>query len=58
MQKGIQYKDTTAMPGSQLYKFLSEKKLKEAEKCYKETEKRERELMQKIDERFGETTRD
>lgn len=31
MQKGIKYKDTTAMPGSQLYKFLSEKKLKEAE---------------------------
>ena len=55
MQKGIKYKGTTAMPGSQLHKFLSEKKLKEAEKCYKDTEKREQELMQKINERFGET---
>lgn len=46
--KGLQYKDTFAVQGSELYKFLSEGKVTEAEKSYKETAQRERELMARL----------
>lgn len=36
------------MQGSELYKFLSEGKVTEAEKSYKETAQRERELMARL----------
>lgn len=43
--KGIRYKDTTAMPGSELFKLLSEGKAKEAERSYQATAQRERDLL-------------
>lgn len=41
----IPYKDTLAMPGSELHRFLSENNLKAAEKSYQATEERYRALM-------------
>lgn len=54
--KGIPYKDTRAMPGSELYKHLMASDAKAAEKCYHETNKREKELMQAIDNRMKVTS--
>ena len=47
--KGIRYKDTTAMPGSELFKLLSEGKAKEADRSYQATAQRERDLLAKAD---------
>ena len=46
--KGIQYKDTFAVQGSELHKLLSEGKKAEAEKSYQATALREKELMARI----------
>jgi hypothetical protein len=46
--KGIQYKDTFAVQGSELHKFLSEGKMADAEKSYQATAMREKELMARI----------
>lgn len=44
-QKGIVFKDTRAMPGSQLFQLLSDGKTKEAEKSYRETNERYDKMM-------------
>lgn len=49
MSKAIRYRDTLAMPGSQLHRLLSENKSREAEASYRETEARHKELMLKAD---------
>lgn len=41
----ISYKDTFAMPGSELHKYLTEGNSKKAEQCYQETEERYRKSM-------------
>jgi hypothetical protein len=46
--KGIQYKDTFAVQGSELFKLLSEGKTAAAEKSYQDTAMREKELMARI----------
>ncbi len=45
----IEYKDTLAMPGSDLYAHLIKGDMKKAEQTYQETEKRHRDLMARID---------
>jgi hypothetical protein len=49
--KWIPYKDTNAVPGSELHKLLSEGKMKEAEKSYQETNKQQEALFAAIDAR-------
>lgn len=46
--KGIQYKDTFAVQGSELFKLLSEGKMDAAEKSYQDNAMREKELMARI----------
>jgi hypothetical protein len=43
--KGIVYKDTLAMPGSNLHELLTKGDAKKAEQCYQETETRYRKSM-------------
>jgi hypothetical protein len=45
----IKYKDTLAMPNSELYSHLIKGDMKKAEKCYYETEKRYHQLIARID---------
>lgn len=51
-RNAIAYRGQWAMPGSQLHKFLSEGKQKEAAASFADTVERERVLMQRIDKQF------
>jgi hypothetical protein len=48
-REGIRYLDVLAMPGSELYAHLEKGDMTKAKACYEETEKRERQLMARID---------
>lgn len=51
----VKYKDTLAVPGSELHRLLTEGKTKAAEASYQATEQRHRKLMGLSDERTTET---